>query len=377
MKIALIVLLILFTLWIIALSAIWYTFNMTQDSDDLKAQIHNKMEDKKYFYTHGELIIGIYKDGRSNIQSYSTSPSHQTTWTDGEKILQIGSLSKVFTTSLLQILADRWVIHIDDNLQKILWETYRLSPQVQTITLRELATHTSGFENMPASLTNKAEQLHRVFPEVAHEYSLLTEADVFQYLQSENILSTKGSFSYSNFWNGLIGHILEHVTWESLNALMTQYIFTPLDMQDSSLIISDLLIEKWIGWHWANGENLDWYTFNAFSWAGWVYSNVDDMLQFLKAQWPEPTSITKSLQKTHQQQANKKTWLGWMQPGIWDRFIGNHNLIWHNGMVGWYASYMSFDRTTWNSLVILSSTAIDVSLLWMELSKIIQTHSWK
>lgn len=65
-----------------------------------------------------------------------------------------------------------------------------------------------------------------------------------------------------------------------------------------------------------------------------------------------------------------------MQPTFIDRFVGNQSVVWHNGLVGGYASYVSIDTKAKTGLVILSSKALDVTLSGMMLTRQVRTQSW-
>jgi CubicO group peptidase (beta-lactamase class C family) len=65
-----------------------------------------------------------------------------------------------------------------------------------------------------------------------------------------------------------------------------------------------------------------------------------------------------------------------LQPGFLDRLFGNRDVVWHNGMVGGYASYMSIDITTRTGVVILTNQANSVDMLGMMLTRQVRTQSW-
>jgi len=60
-----------------------------------------------------------------------------------------------------------------------------------------------------------------------------------------------------------------------------------------------------------------------------------------------------------------------------EKCFGNKTTLWHNGMVGGYASYMSIDRQTQSAAVILANKAIDVTMLGIMLTKKVRTQSWE
>ena len=65
-----------------------------------------------------------------------------------------------------------------------------------------------------------------------------------------------------------------------------------------------------------------------------------------------------------------------MQPTFIDRFVGNQSVVWHNVMVGGYATYVSIDTKVKTGIVILSNNAVDVTMLGMMLTRQVRTQSW-
>ena len=78
----------------------------------------------------------------------------------------------------------------------------------------------------------------------------------------------------------------------------------------------------------------------------------------------------------HEPQFSGDTGIGWLQPGFFDGFVGNKTVVWHNGMVGGYASYVSIDTKTKTGIVILANKAVDVTMLGMMLTRQARTQSW-
>ena len=69
--------------------------------------------------------------------------------------------------------------------------------------------------------------------------------------------------------------------------------------------------------------------------------------------------------------------LGWMGPTIVEKFLSNKNLIWHNGLVGGHASYISFDKVSQTGVIILSNKAMDLHVVGSKLSRLTRIHSVK
>ena len=168
---------------------------------------------------------------------------------------------------------------------------------------------------------------------------------------------------------GLLGHILEIKTGEKYEQLVKDRLLLPLGIQSTFITIDSINSKNIIQGFNENGEKAPIWTDNVLTGAGSFLSNANDMIKFIKANLSEnETSISKSLLKTHLQQMEGETGLGWMLSGILDKFAGNKNLLWHNGMAGGYASFIAIDKVNNYGIIILSNKTIDVTNFGMKLT---------
>ena len=111
------------------------------------------------------------------------------------------------------------------------------------------------------------------------------------------------------------------------------------------------------------------WTFSSLAGAGAFNSNAEDMMKFIQANIENGSILSQTLKKMHEPKFGGDTGVGWMQPTFLDRFFGNKTVVWHNGMVGGYASYVSIDTKTKTGIVIFSNKAVDVTMLGMMLTR--------
>ena len=72
---------------------------------------------------------------------------------DGPRsIFEIGSITKVFTATLLADMAREGLVALDDPVQKWLPEGIRMPQRGRPITLEDLTTHRSGLPRLPQGL---------------------------------------------------------------------------------------------------------------------------------------------------------------------------------------------------------------------------------
>ena len=87
---------------------------------------------------------------------------------DRDRLVEIGSLSKVFTGTVLAQLAKEGTVGLDTPLEKCLEEV----PAGTGITLRHLAEHTSGLPRLPPGPAGPPDDPYAAFTEQALRASL-------------------------------------------------------------------------------------------------------------------------------------------------------------------------------------------------------------
>lgn len=354
-----------------------YRLANTPDKGNLEAaldlEINKKHMDKGLSYG---LVIGIYKDEKVFIKGYGTVNQNSTTVPDGTTIFQLASVSKLFTASTYQILSDGNFFDADATLSDILSTTIKLSPLVQETTLRQLATHTSGFPSVPKPIELEAIKLAGENDLMLNPYGNLGTDSIFAYLETADGKREPGRFEYSNYGMGLLGHVMEIATKRDLETLVTETVLAPLGMNNTAITLTPEMNDYLAQGYDENGKPSPIWTFSSLAGAGALNSNVEDMMKFVQANIEDNSPLSQSLKKMHEQQFNGYTGIGWMQPTFLDKFIGNQNIVWHNGRVGGYTSYISIDTKNKTGIVILSNKSVDITMLGMMLTRLVRTQSW-
>lgn len=370
-KIIAIVLLVIFILLVALFFIGKYRLNHTKDEKDLEATLDKQaakyLADGKTY----ALVIGVVKDGKSMIKGYGTNEQGKQLPPDSAATFELASTSKLFTTSLLQLMVDEGQLSLDDKIQTLLPANIKLPPIAQQTTLRHLATHLSGFPSLPDSFIAK-------MTDETNPYKDLVIDDIYNYLKTCEGKQPDGTFEYSNFGMGLLGHILALKAGVPYEQLVKQKLLDPLGMKQTFVTI-DSTNKQYIvqGFDEAGNPNPIWID-HVLTGAGSFLSNGSDMIKFVQANLNANNSaLSGSLIKTHQQQLDGETGLGWILPAGFDKYQGSNDVVWHNGMAGGYSSYLMVDKTNQNGLFILSNKAIDVSMLGMRLSRLVRTQSWK
>jgi CubicO group peptidase (beta-lactamase class C family) len=376
MKIITIVLVLIVVAAVSTVVYLRYQMGNTIDNKNLEAAIDS--EAKKFINSRISqgLVIGIYKDGKSFIKGYGTVDRESTVVPVSTTSFQIASVSKIFTASLLQILCDEGIINMDTTLGELIGSSISLSSAAQQVTLKQLVTHTSGFPSVPKPLLAKIIKLVGEENLMLDPYSHLDPQFIFDYLRTTEDKLKPGRFKYSNFGMGLLGHILENATGRDFESLVAEKVLVPLDMRGTGITLTQEMEDQLARGYTAKGELAPMWTFSSLAGAGAFNSNVEDMMRFIRANIEDDSSNSQSFKKMHVPQFDGVTGIGWMQPTFLDKVFGNRKIIWHNGMVGGYASYVSIDLDAKIGTVVLMNKAIDITMLGMMLTRQVRTQSW-
>ena len=129
--------------------------------------------------------------------------------------MEIGSITKVFTALLLADMTERGQAGLDDPIGRHLpAEVADGCPAAAVITLRDLATHTSGLPRLPRNLIPMALR-HPSDP-----YARYTTAHLFRAVRAARKPAVP-AYLYSNFGFGLLGYLLSHTAGRSYGELIS------------------------------------------------------------------------------------------------------------------------------------------------------------
>ncbi|MEU9225943.1 serine hydrolase domain-containing protein [Streptomyces massasporeus] len=138
---------------------------------------------------------------------------------DQDRFVEIGSLSKVFTGTVLTRLAKEEVVGLDTPLEECLGEVTAGTG----ITLRHLAEHTSGLPRLPAGPAGPPDDPYAAFTEQALRASLR---------ELDRVATGRlGEEEYSNFGYAVLGYALTTVTGRSYQQLVDEHVLLPLGLE--------------------------------------------------------------------------------------------------------------------------------------------------
>jgi CubicO group peptidase (beta-lactamase class C family) len=98
----------------------------------------------------GIAVVLLDPDGSVRFLSKGQSGNPARPQIDADTLFEIGSITKVFTSTLLAQIAAQGAIGLDTRLDEVMGAKHTwANPGVGAVTLRQLATHTSGLPRLP------------------------------------------------------------------------------------------------------------------------------------------------------------------------------------------------------------------------------------
>lgn len=229
-------------------------------------------------------------------------------------IFQIGSITKQFTAAIILKLAEQEKLDLTDHLSKY-FPNY---PNGNDITIHHLLTHTSGIVNY----TNDVEFMKSEAVKPATENKMLA---VFKEKPLDFAPGTQWSYSNSGYM--LLGYIIEKLTKQSYEKVVRDYIFKPLQMNNSGFDFAHLDNQnKAIGYFNisdANSIKAELVDSSVSFAAGAIYSTSADLLK-----WHNGILHNKILKRTSLEKGftpfKNKYGYGWIVDSISNKRITTH-----------------------------------------------------
>jgi CubicO group peptidase (beta-lactamase class C family) len=278
---------------------------------------------------------------------------------DENTVYEIGSISKVFTTILLadEVLKGR--MNLDDPIAKYLPKTLTVpNRDGKEITLKDLATHTSGLPRMPGNISPA---------DMKNPFADYTVELLYAFLSDYTLPRDIGSkYEYSNLGMGLLGHILELHTNTTYEALVIERIATPLGMEHTRVLLTDdMKANLALGYDEQMEITSNW-DIPTLAGAGALRSTTSDMLIFLKANTANDDSdLNKAMKLSHALAftSDDQTFnigLGW-------HYAHNDSIVWHNGGTGGYRTFIGFLKDSDEAVVVLTNSTFSTDGIGLKL----------
>jgi CubicO group peptidase (beta-lactamase class C family) len=213
-----------------------------------------------------------------------------------DTLVEIGSCTKVFTTTLFALAINRKQIDPNASAQKYMPGGYKLRPAAHAATPLEFADFTSGMPDDPTNLPRKLEQ---------RSIEYYTTKDFLTWtMHWTPSTALPAPYLYSNAGIGLLSYLVMTATATLWDSQLHDEILGPLSMPDTALRPSAEQMKRMAKGHLRNGNDAPSWPIYAWYAAGGLRSTAQDMLSFGEANLghnavngkPVPAELTAAMQ---------------------------------------------------------------------------------
>jgi D-alanyl-D-alanine-carboxypeptidase/D-alanyl-D-alanine-endopeptidase len=265
-----------------------------------------------------------------------------------DTVFEIGSITKVFTTTLLADMALKGEVALDAPAQQYAPPGMVLPTRNgKHITLAHLAEQNSGLPRLPLNMS---------LENLANPYADYTVAQLNAFLATHQLGRDPGeAIEYSNLGIGVLGAILAHRAGQTYEELVQARILRPLGMTSSGITLTPHMQANLAVGHDAAGKPTPLWDLPTLAGAGALRSTMTDMLKFLAANTGEPANDLERAMRLAQaprfnMPGSARIGLGWITLKT-----PRGSFIYHDGGTGGFGSLIGIDTTRNVGLVLLAN----------------------
>jgi CubicO group peptidase (beta-lactamase class C family) len=297
------------------------------------------------------IVVGVIEPQGRRIVSYGRRSEKDPQPLNGDTVFEIGSVTKVFTALVLADMVQKGEVGLADPAAKYLPAGIKVPERNgRSITLEDLATHTSGLPFMP-------EKTPAFNDPAAAKYSA---ADLKQYVAGYTLTRDIGSkWDYSNIGYWVLSEALASRAGRDYESLLRARVIAPLKLANTDFTLSPKMTANLAAGHDAALQpspvlsSLPMYSLMPA--AGGLYSTVNDLLTFLSVAMsyersPLAPAIEATVSTRRPTQSGNEQALGWTVIGKDD-----DQLLFRDGGTFGYASSMAWDPKKRAGVVVLSN----------------------
>lgn len=292
------------------------------------------------------MVVALVDSSGVTYFAHGTRAVNESAPVDEHSVYEIGSITKAFTGVLLAQMALHGDLQLDDPIERYLPDV-GVPSRGREITLRDLATHTSGLPRLPDNLTPA---------DPSNPYADYTVEQLHTFLGSHTLRRSAGAeYEYSNLGMGLLGYILARRSGMSYEALLRERILDPLGMMSTAITLTPEMEAHLARGH-SGGRVVSNWDIPTLAGAGGLRSTAADMVTFLQANIGLiETPLRGPMDRSHADDPGiaGPVGLGW-------HVSEEHviRIVWHNGGTGGYRTFAGFDPAKRRGAVVLSNSDV-------------------
>ncbi len=297
------------------------------------------------FPDNTQLAIALIENGAPTFYGIKRENGTLVPCTNEQSVFEIGSISKVFTASLLAHFVVKQKLALNQPINDPIKLPLRGNVK---ITFQQLANHTAGLPRMPSNAGPDGF-------ETLNPYKEYDAEKLKHYLSRQlGLIREPGTgFAYSNLGGGLLGYVLSQVHATSYEQLLQTAVFAPYGMSSSTTdrkAIEHRLV-RGLG---PNGNEVPNWDLNVLVGAGGILSSVSDLSKFALAHFDASDQVLALTRKPTFtiKPGQLEIGLGWFI-----RKAPGEAGVWHNGGTGGYRSCMFVDPARRKGVIVLSNVS--------------------
>lgn len=216
--------------------------------------------------------LAILEDGEVTDTAYGVLNLRTKAEATPDSLFQIGSITKVWTATLVMQLVDEGLLDLDEPVVKYLPEFKVADPEVtKTVTTRHLLTHSSGIDGDLFLDTGRGDD--------CVEKYVAACAD----LKQNHPLGA--TMSYCNSGYTVLGRLIEVLRDKSWDAVLRERLFAPLGLTSAGTLPEEALLHRAAAGHVTPpGQDIQvtpvWGIFRSAGPAGLIHATARDTLAF-------------------------------------------------------------------------------------------------
>lgn len=295
----------------------------------------------KEFPNNTQLSVAIIQNGKTSYYGIIKANDSIKPIENQDKVFEIGSITKVFTSTVLASLVIDKKLKLTDEINAYYPFSFKNNIKID---FESLANHTSGLPRLPENLNLSNDN---------NPYQDYGENQIEDYLK--NYLKLENGdikrYGYSNLGTGLLGYTLGLSQKTSFQKLLQKVVFDKYKMKNS-FVSSQNLGNKLVKGQDVEGKTTSNWDFDVLFGSGGILSTSEDLAKFANAQFnSQNRALTLTRTATFKIDNNTEIGLGWHLL----KSEKENDLIWHNGGTKGYSSSIAINVIDKKAVIILSN----------------------
>ncbi len=335
---------------LLCLLLLWSSFCLAQGEKKMTKEIEKliQLEPTLQLDEIPGYIIGIIQKDSSYTYSHGAAQVNVAGPPNPQSIFELGGVTKIFTASLLEILANENLIDLNSLLNSYLPIPYR-NPRLDQLRLIDLVAHSSGLPKMPTEFGAQESAPNNPY----RNYSKEDLAIFFRDFIPED---GEAEYAYSHVNYALLEIAIEFKLQKSFEALMNEKVLVPLGLEKSFMRSKDSL--QVIQGHSIGGQVSKPWDFPSFAGSEGMKSCLEDLMRFAQVNLtPTAHPLSPILQKTHKELQVTDYSKNVFAAKGWHRLQRKKfNILIHTGNTSGFRSFLGIIPETKTAVVVLSNS---------------------